>query len=386
MHIFITGLPGSGKTTLIKKIIPYLKNPCGFFTEELRERGERIGFKIKSLDGGEGILAHRNFKSSLKVSGYGLDLSVLEKILKKVKQQLENTQTVVIDEIGKMEWASSAFREFIDELLDSGKRIIGVISEKGKDFDYIKKRGDVLVFRLDKRNFKGVFNKIILAKDALSQEELRHLDKKAKEILGLSENLLIENASRASLEALDEEGISPKRVAIFSGRGNNSADSLALGRHLINRNIDIEAFLALNNKPYNKEVEFQVNILKKILSTKKIKALNTIEEVLSLRERLSSFDLIVDGIFGIGFRPPLGAFYKELIRLINETSRSILAIDIPSGLPADSVDVDEVAIKASFTVTFLAPKISFFLENADQYTGEVIVKDIGVSRDVLEGL
>ncbi|MCD6539694.1 MAG: NTPase [Candidatus Omnitrophica bacterium] len=386
MHLFITGTPGSGKTTLIKSLIPYLKNSCGFFTEEIRESEQRIGFKIKTLDGQERILAHQDFKSSYKVSKYGVDLQGLERVIEHLHEQIEYSQIVVIDEIGKMEWGLNLFRDFVKKLLNSNKKIIATISEKGKDFEEIKKRKDVFLFRLNKENFKEVFRKVVLAKDALSSQELRSLDEKAKKILGLPETVLIENASRACLETLLGVGPLPKKAGIFSGRGNNSADSLALARHLLNRGVDLKIFLVLGGKSFNKEVEFQLNILRKVLSVEKIKILNEREELVYLEKIIPEFDLVVDGIFGTGFKKPLAPFYKELIRLINQKARKILAVDIPSGLPADNLEIDEEVIKAFLTVTFLAPKISFFLEGGSQYTGEIIVKDIGVSRDVLQAL
>jgi len=386
MHLFITGTPGSGKTTLIKSLIPYLKNSCGFFTEEIRESGQRIGFKIKTLDGQEEILAHQDFKSSYRVSKYGVDLQGLERVIRNLHKQIVHSQVVVIDEIGKMEWGLNLFRDFVKNLLNSNKKIIATISEKGKDFEEIKRRKDIFLFRLNKENFKDIFRKVVLAKDVLSSQQLRSLDEKAKKILGLSETILIENASRACLEALLEVSSLPKRVGIFSGRGNNSADSLALARHLLNRGVDLEIFLVLAGKPFNKEVEFQLNILRKILSAEKIKVFNKREELVCLEKIIPEFDLVVDGIFGIGFKGPLIPFYKELIRLINQKARKILAVDIPSGLPADNLEIDEQVIKAFLTVTFLASKISFFLEGGSQYTGEVIVKDIGVSKDVLQAL
>jgi nucleoside-triphosphatase len=104
-NIFITGLPGCGKTTLIKEILKELKIPAkGFFTEEIRKEGERIGFKIVTLSKKEGILAEKGFKSLYRVSKYGVILKDLEEIgVREIEEGLKGDFLIVVDEIGKME-------------------------------------------------------------------------------------------------------------------------------------------------------------------------------------------------------------------------------------------------------------------------------------------
>ncbi len=219
----------------------------------------------------------------------------------------------------------------------------------------------------------------------LSREELRRLDAKAKDILGIPENILIENASRGALEVVLGKGISFNKTAVFAGRGNNSADSLAFARHIINRGSDVDVFLILDDKPYNPRVEFQLSILKKILPPEKIKKLHTpkdLEEIILLDGRT----LIVDGIFGIGFIPPLKEFYSRLFAIINNSKARVLSIDIPSGISADEGVLDNPAVKADITVTFLGMKKGFLPEKSREFLGDVEVKDIGVSYDVLEQL
>jgi nucleoside-triphosphatase len=90
-NILITGKPGCGKTSLIIEIIKELNLPAGgFYTQEIREKGVRKGFKIISLDGREGILARVNFKSPYKVSKYGVNIKDLEEIgIKSILEALE---------------------------------------------------------------------------------------------------------------------------------------------------------------------------------------------------------------------------------------------------------------------------------------------------------
>jgi nucleoside-triphosphatase len=163
-NIFITGLPGCGKTTLIKEILKELKIPAkGFFTEEIRKEGERIGFKIVTLSGKEGILAEKGFRSAYRVSKYGVILKDLEEIgVKEIEEGLKGNFLIVVDEIGKMELFSNKFREIILKALDSKNKILGTIMEKENQFcDKIKQRKDTKVFYLTRENREKVKKEIL---------------------------------------------------------------------------------------------------------------------------------------------------------------------------------------------------------------------------------
>ena len=173
-NIFLTGPPGCGKTTLIKEILKELKLKAGgFFTEEIRERGIRKGFKIITLDGKEGILAHVDIKSQLKVSKYGVNLKDLEEIgVKEIEKNLKENFLIVVDEIGKMEIFSSKFREAILKALNSKNKILGTIMLKENPFcDKIKKRKDTKVFYLTRENREKVKKEILCLFQSLQKKK-----------------------------------------------------------------------------------------------------------------------------------------------------------------------------------------------------------------------
>ena len=161
-HILLTGKPRVGKTTLLKQIIQDLKSCGGFYTEEIIEDGRRIGFKIKTLDGKEGILAKEDLKSRYRLGKYRINLEDLEKIgIETIENALNDKEIVVIDEIGKMELFSQAFKDIVLKALDSDKRVIGVIHRGRLRFlNAIKSRKDVLVFKVNLDNHKELLNKI----------------------------------------------------------------------------------------------------------------------------------------------------------------------------------------------------------------------------------
>jgi len=158
-NIFVSGKPGCGKTTLIKEIVKELNLKAkGFFTQEIREKGERIGFEIVTLSGKRGILAHKDFESKFKVSKYGVNLKDLEEIgVKEIEEGLKEDCLIVIDEIGKMELFSEKFKEVVLKALASKNKVLGTIMLKENSFcDKIKKREDTKVFYLTRENFQEI--------------------------------------------------------------------------------------------------------------------------------------------------------------------------------------------------------------------------------------
>ena len=152
--ILFTGLPGCGKSTLIEKIIQRTETPAtGFFTREIREKGQRVGFTINTLDCKHGLLAHKCIKSNYMVGKYGVNMAVIDKIVVPSMIPERPDTLVVIDEIGKMECFSELFRKTLVKVLDSNHRVIGSISLKGDRFiQKIKAREDVLLVHVSKHN------------------------------------------------------------------------------------------------------------------------------------------------------------------------------------------------------------------------------------------
>jgi nucleoside-triphosphatase len=154
--ILLTGRPGCGKTTLIKHVARNLaQRAAGFYTEEIRGRGGRVGFKIVTLDGDEAVLAHVDFKTSERLAKYGLDLSALESVgVKAIRDAVRARQcVVVIDEIGPMEIRSAIFRDAVNEALDSEVPLLATIFARSLPFtDAIKSRGDVTLIEVQASN------------------------------------------------------------------------------------------------------------------------------------------------------------------------------------------------------------------------------------------
>ena len=145
--ILLTGPPGIGKTSIIKKTLEKLNRPVGgFYTAEIRERGKRVGFKIIGLNGEEDIMAHVDFPGP-RVNKYGVNVAAFDRIgPSALDDALLDGKLVVMDEIGMMELLSGIFQQKVFEVLESNADIFGVIKEHSNPFiDGIKARKDVTI-------------------------------------------------------------------------------------------------------------------------------------------------------------------------------------------------------------------------------------------------
>lgn len=163
-NLFITGLPGVGKTILIKKISEELKSfhPVGFYTAEIKEGGERKGFELISFEGKRGILSHKEVRSPYQVSHYKVDIKSFEDFLTSIPFSNPLTHLIIIDEIGKMECLSDQFKKILKEILNSGKKVVATISLRGSGLiAEVKEREDVKIFEVTKKNRDSLFLEIL---------------------------------------------------------------------------------------------------------------------------------------------------------------------------------------------------------------------------------
>jgi nucleoside-triphosphatase len=156
-NIIITGLPGVGKTTLIKGILHEIRslNPIGFYTEEIREKGIRTGFSLINVTGEKSILAAENIPSRFRVGKYGVDLVNFEKFIGTIPFRDPASRLIIIDEIGKMECFSKLFTDLVMELLSSNKLVVATVALKGTGLiAQVKSRPDIELIEIttDNRN------------------------------------------------------------------------------------------------------------------------------------------------------------------------------------------------------------------------------------------
>lgn len=162
----ITGLPGSGKTTLVEKIIAELQSDItmsGFITREIRLEGQRLGFELRSLEGRVAILSHVNLETPYRMGKYRVDLAGFENFLGSIKFFAPEIRLVVVDEIGKMECLSERFREIVRQLLSGPAVLLATIPLHGNPFmEKIKANPMVQVFEISHANREQLGQKLLL--------------------------------------------------------------------------------------------------------------------------------------------------------------------------------------------------------------------------------
>ena len=145
----LTGRPGTGKTSLIKQAVTeFHGNAGGFYTEEIRSQGSRLGFKLVTLDGQEATLAHVDSLEKVGVSA-----------LRRAAGQCE---LVVVDEIGKMELFSASFREAVRQIIGSSKRVLGTIMFNPNPWaDAIKQLPQVNLVEVTRASYHQVLDELL---------------------------------------------------------------------------------------------------------------------------------------------------------------------------------------------------------------------------------
>jgi nucleoside-triphosphatase len=151
----LTGRPGCGKTTLIRRLVEALDVPAGgFYTEEIRRGGRREGFALATLDGQTATLASVHSASRHRVSRYGVDLESIDGLgVPAIEQATAGADLIVIDEIGKMELFSNRFRQAVLSALESGKPVLASVMLAPHPWaDAVKARPEVEVILLTEAN------------------------------------------------------------------------------------------------------------------------------------------------------------------------------------------------------------------------------------------
>jgi NAD(P)H-hydrate epimerase len=211
----------------------------------------------------------------------------------------------------------------------------------------------------------------------VTADEMKAIDKYTIEKRGAPAALLMENAGKAVAQEVWK--LSPRgEAAVFCGYGNNGGDGFVAARYLIEKGCSVKVFLAGRPKPLKTETETN---FKKLVDMKNPPLTLTGEEDIDrVFSEIRSARVIIDALFGIGMKGRLESFYVELVNRINAFGAPVISVDIPSGLDADTGKPLPVAVKAFKTVTFGFPKIGFRSQEAKNYTGEVMIADIGLAE------
>lgn len=211
----------------------------------------------------------------------------------------------------------------------------------------------------------------------LSPSQIKEADKYTIEHEPISSIELMERAATKCFEWIINKYNSNVSLSIFCGIGNNGGDGLALSRLLLEAGWKVDTYVVEFSNNYSLDFTTNYKRLEVISTIKHIIDINTIPDI--------ETDIVVDAIFGVGLNKSPRSFTRDLINDININKANVIAIDIPSGLYANSKTIDKQAvIKADYTITFHSVKLSLLLPDYSEFSGEFEVLDINLHTDFIK--
>lgn len=198
---------------------------------------------------------------------------------------------------------------------------------------------------------------------------------------GIASIDLMEKAATLMTEEIVRRWSSEYRIVCFAGAGNNGGDALAIARMLYMRGYEVEVFLF---NPYGKISEETATNARRL---QEAGCLNYTEVTSSFKTpTLTEQDVVIDGLFGIGLNRNLEGGFAAVVSLINASPAQVVAIDIPSGLMGEdnSTIKRQYVVRANLTLTVHSPKLAFLFSENEEYVGEWVVLDAGISKTFTE--
>ena len=218
----------------------------------------------------------------------------------------------------------------------------------------------------------------------VSNQEMALLDKGTIEEFGVPGMVLMEHAALRVVELLSRYygKLTHKRAMILAGKGNNGGDGLAIARLLINGDVNVTVFLLCSPEELKGDALTNYRILQNWGA--KIHHLSNEKDLQRVDIALMCTDFIVDAIYGTGFKGSITGMTAELIKIVNDSGLPVFAVDIPSGLDANTGKVAGPCIQAQATVTFGMPKLGLLLEPGSKYVGELWLGDISLPNKLIQ--
>lgn len=216
----------------------------------------------------------------------------------------------------------------------------------------------------------------------VATKEMRELEAQAIAQYGMPSIVLMENAGLAVVAAGQEllGGYRGKRVVVIAGTGNNGGDGFVVARHVANQGGEVRVFLLGTPEALRSDARINYEILMHMgLMVEQINA----DELGLLATLLQSAHLIVDALYGTGFVGQLTGLAQNVVHLVNSAGQPILAVDVPTGMIADTGEVFGPCVQATWTVTLGLPKIGLYLEPGARYAGVVSVADISLPHNLV---
>lgn len=207
------------------------------------------------------------------------------------------------------------------------------------------------------------------------------IDRYTIEEVGIDGLVLMEQAGRQVVEEIWATYPDLERAVILAGKGNNGGDGFVIARLLAEQGVEVETYLVGAKEEITGDAEVNLKVLERL--DQRVEELHNLQELKNIKKLLSQTDLIVDALLGTGIKGELRGLFPNLIDLINEVQTEVIAVDIPSGVEADTGMVKEMAVKARKTVTFGLPKLGLLLYPGAEFGGQIEVVEIGIPAQAI---
>jgi hydroxyethylthiazole kinase-like uncharacterized protein yjeF len=218
----------------------------------------------------------------------------------------------------------------------------------------------------------------------LNATQMREADRRTSDDVGLPSIVLMENAGRqvvTAIEATFEDAVSLS-YAVLCGKGQNGGDGFVVARTLLDRGVDVAVFLVGREAEVRGDARANLQILAN-LSVDVVEIADAGDWELHGSAVLGA-DVVIDAMFGIGLKGPLSGLAESIVDDLNASDTPVVSIDIPSGLDASDAAIPGPAVEATLTVTFGAPKIPHILPPAEHHVGSLVVADIGIPQSIIQ--
>jgi NAD(P)H-hydrate epimerase len=220
----------------------------------------------------------------------------------------------------------------------------------------------------------------------LTSQQTREADRRTTDDIGIASIVLMENAGRQVVASMESAFADLKvaHVAVVCGKGNNGGDGFVVARTLAERDIDVSVFLIGTAAEVRGDARANLAVLR-ALEIDVVEIADAAAWELHGADVLAA-DIIVDAMLGTGLSAPVTGLLQTIIDDINAAPKPVVAIDLPTGVDADTTELPGPAIEATLTVTLGSPKLALVLPPAERLTGSLVIADIGIPRAVVEGL
>jgi NAD(P)H-hydrate epimerase len=214
----------------------------------------------------------------------------------------------------------------------------------------------------------------------LSRAQMREFDAHATRPCNVPSLLLMENAGLGAAQVLARElcggSVRGARIVVACGTGNNGGDGFVVARHLAIRGARASVFVAGDAHRVMSDARTNLEAWRGVGG--EVKELPTGTQLSELRDAMAEANVVVDALFGTGLDRPVEGWHAEVIRAINRAEAPKIALDLPSGLDADTGVAFGPVVEASVTATFAHHKLGLLTPNGARHAGRVHIVDIGV--------